>query len=201
MALPWLIGALVVGAASAIAAAVSGDDSSSSSGSSGSGNNEAEERRRRETAEQKRRTEERDQRRADARAEFSQRGAAIGRNLASAMEEWVQVDGMGNDAFLARLTSSGYRLQAARRMARPVGTLLELSPDLDGKLDQTMLNLDFFGATYDVQLHGARGLHAALGELNGLNAQAQELASLKQRIGKLERGMAARNAYIIGTNS
>lgn len=200
MALPWLIGALVVGAASAIAAAVSGDDSSSSSGSS-SGNNEAEERRRREAAQQKRRTEERDQRRADARAEFSQRGAAMGLNLASAMEEWVEVDGMDNDAFLARLTSSGYRLQAARRTAKPVETLLELSPDLDGKLDQTMQNLDFFGATYDVQLHGARGLHAALGKLNGLNAQAQELASLKQRIGRLKRGMAARNAKTMGANS
>lgn len=197
MALPWLIGALVVGAVGAIANAVGGDDSSSSSNSSsnsGSGRNEAEERRRRDAAEQKRHADERDKRRVDARAEFAQRGATLGRNLADSLQELVQVEGMGMDAFLARLTVSGYRLQAARRGGEPVAGLLNLSPELDGKMDQTLQNLDFFGAAFDVRLQGSRKLHAVLGELNGLTAQSNELASLKRRIRKLERGIAARNA-------
>jgi len=72
MALPWLIGAAVVGVVSAIAKAVSDDTPSSSSSSSS--DSSAEERRRREEAAQARAERERTEKKAHARQVFAEPG-------------------------------------------------------------------------------------------------------------------------------
>lgn len=185
MALPWLIGALVVGAVGAIASAVKGDDSSSSSSSS---NNEDEERRRREAAYEKRIKEARDVRRTDARAEFKRQGEVMGSNLIDSLTDWVVVSTSDNQPFKASLTSSGYRMRPTHdSAAKPIENLLRLSLEADNELNLMIQNLDFFGSIYDVQLQGAENLCRKLDELNTLAHQQEELTKLKREIRKFER--------------
>lgn len=188
MALPWLIGAAIVGAVGAIATAVKGgsNESSSSSDSSDS-RNTAEERRRREIAAEKREREEKTKRQADARALFQHEGLAIGRNLADSMQDWVRTSVIGQESFKARLTVSGYRLApVAVSPDKQVEELLRRALDADEDLNATLKNLDFYTDVYAVRLKGGVELARTLADLEELAHEQDELIKLKHDIRKFE---------------
>nr|WP_314606181.1 hypothetical protein [uncultured Janthinobacterium sp.] len=188
MALPWLIGAAIVGAVGAIATAVkSGSSESSSSSGSSDSRNTAEERRRREIAAEKREREEKTKRQADARALFQHEGLDIGRNLADSMQDWVRTSAIGQESFKARLTACGYRLApVAVSPDKQVEDLLRRSLDADEDLNATIQNLDFYAAVYAVRLEGGVALARTLANLEELAYEQEELIKLKHEIRKFE---------------
>lgn len=113
MALPWLIGAAVVGLGAAIVKAVSDDDSSSSSSSSV---DTGEERRRREAAALKQLEQERDNKRSNARVLFAEGGARLGDSLSEALDGVADIAETRSPSFVASLGANGYTLPPAEPM-------------------------------------------------------------------------------------
>ncbi|MWL74257.1 hypothetical protein GQM09_28180, partial [Escherichia coli] len=84
MALPWLIGAAVLGVGALIASSSSNDDSSN-------GNGDDEERKRRERAERERREREQKEERETIKASLQNVGTLRADDLKQALSGWVEV--------------------------------------------------------------------------------------------------------------
>lgn len=189
MALPWLIGALVVGAVSAVVKAVNSDDNSSSSSNSSSDEDAV--RRRRAAAEEQRLKKEKETERADVQAAFKRRGEVIGRNLTESLDGWMAVRAADSAPFRASLTSAGYIVPAPREdAATAVEVLLWSSLERDDELNLIVQNLNFFGSVYDVQLRGGDQLRRTLGELHVIAQREEELLQLKRKLLTLGRDIA-----------
>lgn len=188
MALPWLIGAAVVGVVSAIAKAVSDDTPSSSSSSDSS----AEERRRREEAAQARAERERTEKKAHARQVFAETGAAYGKDLTESLQGWVDVRSE-EPCFRSRLNTSGCTVpDVADNGALPVMELLfQAYPRPNADARTTLENLEFYGMLYDVRLKAGTRMRRRAAEIDRIDEQLSQLGNMKKRLRQLEQELAA----------
>lgn len=185
MALPWLIGAAVVGIGAAIAAAVKGDDTSNNNISS----SEDLERQRRKEAERERRKQEKQQKRQIAHETFAQVGESIGCDLKASLDGWVDVVFASSPSFLARLNRKGYELdvqhlECPNSTESLVTTLLEKGSPY---LKQTRSNLDLFQAHYAVSLQASTQLAEASREMKVVDKAVDELKNIRKDLLRLKR--------------
>ncbi|MEX5746202.1 hypothetical protein [Massilia sp. X63] len=189
MALPWLIGAAVVGLGAALAKAVSDSDSSSSSGSSSSSHDVAEERRRREAASAEQLRRERERKRADAQALFAEEGARMGASLAQALDGLAAVEAARTTAFIARLGAGGCTLPPAVPVrAAALGEALKAAFPKDAELVRIVGNLDFYTRAYDVCLQGSPELDGRLAAVEALDAEIAAWDAIAQQLSALKAG-------------
>lgn len=187
MALPWLIGAAVVGLGAAIAKAVSDGDSSSSSSSSV---DVGEERRRREAAALKQVEQEREQKRTNARALFAEGGARLGDILSEALDGVADVAETGSPSFIASLGANGYTLPPAEPMrAEEIKQALrEAFPSKDAAITRIAGNLDFYTRAYDVRLQGSRKLYQQFARIEALDGKIKAWDEIEQQLLALKAG-------------
>lgn len=102
MALPWLIGALVVGIAAKVLSSDSDDDKESRA-------DRDREERRREELERERHENERRKKQASAQENFAARGEKMGTDIAQSLRGWIEVQFEKTPAFSVRLTKNGHQ--------------------------------------------------------------------------------------------
>lgn len=193
MALPWLIGAAVVGLGSLIAAAASDDSSSNSSSGTGSDSSADEERRRREAAAKEHRRREREEKLASARTLFAGKGAALGEELGEALDGIVQVKSGSTPAFRPRLGAQDLGIPSSDDgRAHEVSHALRGSVIADDpELERIVENLEFHARVYDVNMCCTPRVWQKLLSLDDVNAALVELDSIERQLRALRRGAAA----------
>ena len=181
MALPWLIGAAVVGLGAAIAKAVSDGDSSSSSSSSV---DTGEERRRREEAALKQLEKEREQKRSSARALFAEGGSRLGDSLSEALDGVADVAETRSPSFVASLGANGYTLPPAEpmRVEEIKHALREAFPPKDAAITRIAGNLDFYTRAYDVRLQGSRKLYQKFARIEALDCKVTAWDEIERQL-------------------
>lgn len=192
MALPWLIGAAVVGVVGVIAKAVSDDTPSSSSYSDDSA---AEERRLRQKAAKEREEQERKQKSDYAQRVFAETGASYGQDLIDALQGGVEIES-AEHGFRSRLEHKGFTVpDVAENGAASVMDLLHRAlPAPDANTTTTLENLAFYGRLYDVQLKASTRMRRRATEIEQIDKQQAELADMKVRLRQLENELAASGA-------
>ncbi len=187
MALPWLIGAAVVGLGAAIVKAVSDDDSSSSSSSTV---DVGEERRRREAAALKQLEQEREKKRSNARVLFAEGGARLGDSLSEALDGVADVAETRSPSFVASLGANGYTLPPAEPMrAEEIKhALREAFPPKDAAITRIAGNLDFYTRAYDVRLQGNRKLYQKFARIEALDGKVTAWDEIEQQLLALKAG-------------
>jgi hypothetical protein len=190
MALPWLIGAAVVGLGSLIAAAVNSDDNSSGSSSDTSAD---EERRRREAAAQEQRRREREEKLANARTLFEEKGAGVGDELMDALDGLVHVMPSATPAFMARLGEPGLAIPPADdgRAHEVSHTLREGFIEEDPGIEQIVANLEFHARVYDVQMFTDSKSYQKLLALDEVNRELIDLDRIERELFALRGRIAA----------
>lgn len=189
MALPWLIGAAVVGIGSLIAAAA-GDDGKSNGSSSSS---DDEERRRRDEAAKEQRRREREEKLANARTLFAEKGARIGEELGDALDGMIHVIPASSPAFRPRLgaqhlgipSSDDGRAHEVSHALR--GSVIEDDPDLE----RIVANLEFHARVYHVDMCTTPGSWQKLLALDEVNTELVELHGIELKLRALRRRVAA----------
>lgn len=170
MALPWIIGAAVLGIGALIAS--SGDDNSSSNN-----NGDDEERRRRERAERERREREANEQRESIKETLLAEGEKRSADFQQLLSDWFNAEYQSQPPFKAKILATGtqYKRIVAEYYANtePFSLLYE----------KTRANLNEFETCYDVKLTMTANLRekveaCALGQ--------QQLDELEQYCRKLE---------------
>lgn len=161
MALPWLIGAAVLGVG-ALIAAVANDDESSSHDSSTD-----EERRRRKQAEHERREREKEEEMASLRRAFNQEGSQRSHDFQKLLSEWITVNYRGTSPFKGERLNTG--AQARHSIDRHFVDSCELG---DGVLNtETRENLNFFETCYEADLSMTERFYKAVDILIDIQEQ------------------------------
>ncbi|MCU6668323.1 hypothetical protein M8013_06080 [Enterobacteriaceae bacterium H4N4] len=177
MALPWLIGAAVLGVGALIAAASSDDDSSN-------GNGDDEERKRRERAERERREREQQEERKSIKAALKSEGARRAADFTQTLSGWVEVNYQSPAPFKAAILQTGK--QYKRVVAEHFVDKEELSM-LDSKTRQ---NLNEFEACYDVTLTMTDAFEDVADEMTEWDVQLQELQDYREQFERIRQHLA-----------
>lgn len=192
MALPWLIGAALVGVVGAIAKAVSDDTSDSSSSRDSSSDTSEEEARRHRAAAQERERRMHAEKIANARSVFQDKGDNYGVQLLASVQGWLVSNPTKGNAFSAKISQSGYVLNSGIYGAEAVLDLLaQHYPQSNDRIAQLMNNLDFYGRVYDVELEAGQKMLSHFTEIEAITQELAELGSLKRRIGRFQSTQAA----------
>ena len=172
MAIPWLIGAAVLGVGALIAASSNDDDSSSSS------RDDSEERRRRESAERERVIRQQTEKADTIKKAFQQEGNQRSKDLKNLLLGWVNVDYSSHTPFSIVLTSAG----SERR--RSINDYFIDEYDIDRTLldNTTLNNLKFFEESYDVDLSMGSQFQKAVDTLLDIKDQRSMLQTYKSEL-------------------
>lgn len=171
MALPWLIGAAVLGIGAAIASSLS-DESSN-------GNSDDEERSRRERAEQKRRDREQQKLRNSIKAAFSQEGKQRANDFQQLLSGWVNVNYQSQPAFKAAI------LQTGKQHTRTIEKYFTDTNELHFLNATTRKNLQAFEECYEVELTMTETLHETVNELVDCEKQLQVLRGYRRQFERI----------------
>ena len=177
MALPWLIGAAVLGVGALIASASSDDDSSN-------GNGDDEERQRRERAERERREREKQEERQSIKAALQNEGAQRAADFKQTLSGWVEVNYLSQAPFKAGVLQTGK--QYKRVVAEHFVDREELSM-LDRK---TCLNLNEFEACYNVELSMTDTFEDIADEMTEWEVQLQELQEYREQLERIRQHLS-----------
>lgn len=191
MALPWLIGAAVVGLGTLIAAASSDDDKPSSN--SGGGNGADEERRRREAAAKEQRRREREEKLANARTLFAEKGASFGEELRDALDGRIEVHAVSFPPFQASLGEAGLGLAASDegRAHEVSHALREAFIAEDPEVERIVANLEYHARVYDVAMSTHASARQRLTALDAVNTEILRLDALALQLRALRLKAAA----------
>lgn len=177
MALPWLIGAAVLGVGALIASASSDDDSSN-------GNGDDEERRRRERAERERREREQQEERDSIKAALIKEGEERRADFEHTLTGWVDVAWQSQPAFKAVVLQTGK--QYKRMVAESFTDINELV-----MLNRTTReNLTEFEACYDVELTMTEQFYDAVDELIDCQEQLQVLQDYREQFERIRQHLS-----------
>ncbi|MBX4507749.1 hypothetical protein CF032_13805 [Klebsiella oxytoca] len=174
MALPWLIGAAVLGVGAWIASSSSNDSSNGNGG-------DDEERRRRERAEQERRAREQQELRNSIKATFSQEGKQRANDFQQLLSGWVNVDYQSQPSFKATI------LQTGKQYMRTVEEHFTDINDLHVLNATTRENLKVFEECYDVELTMTETFHKAVDELADCEEQLQKLQDYRRHFERIHQ--------------
>lgn len=169
MALPWLIGAAVLGVGAWIA-------SSSSDNSNSGGNGDDEERRRREQAERERHEREKQEERQSIKAALKEEGKRRSVDFQITLQGWINVHYRSTPPFKASI------LQTGKQYKRVVAQNFSDSDGLSLLTDGTRKNLNQFEACYDVELTKSEALNDAINEILGYQKQLQKLLDSRKKL-------------------
>jgi len=172
MALPWLIGAAVLGVGALIAAVANDDESSSHDSSSD------EERRRRKQAEHERREREKEEEMAFLRMAFNQEGSKRSHDFQKLLSEWITVNYRGTSPFRAVLLNTG--VQARHSVDRHFVDSCELGDDVLNT--ETRENLNFFETCYEADLAMTERFYKAVDILMDLQEQKAVLRHYHEQL-------------------
>jgi len=191
MALPWLIGAAVVGLGTLIAAVSGDDDKPSSSCDSNSGADE--ERRRREAAAKERRRREREEKQANARTLFAKKCSDIEDELGDALDSLIHVTPFSSPALKAKLGEPNLAISPsdAGRAHEVSHTLREAFIAEDAGVERIVDNFEFHARVYDVQMATNSKFYLKLMALDEVNNELMNLISIEQQLSALKRRAAA----------
>lgn len=178
MAIPWLIGAVVVAAGTALVKKLSEDDDDNSSDY-----NYERESRRREEAERERSANERKKKIEIARENFAIRGESIGLDIAQSLKSWVEVEFENSPAFSAELNSKGYKIERATSNEQDISTLL---PSKNHQFDEIRENLKIYSDIYSVRLKKGSRLIEAGEEIETIESELKQIGKLKAEISRLQ---------------
>jgi len=174
MALPWLIGAAVLGVGAWIA-------SSSSDESSSNGNGGDEERRRREQAEKERREREQKEMRDSIKAALQKEGQQRCTDFTKILAGWVNVDYQSTPSFKAAI------LQTGKLQKRSVEEYFTDTHELHFLNTTTRENLKELEACYDVELSMTETFHEAVDELVNCEEQLQVLEDYRHQFERIRQ--------------
>lgn len=174
MALPWLIGAAVLGVGALIA-------SSSSDGDSSNGNGDDEERKRRERAERERREREQKEERETIKASLQNVGTLRADDLKQALSGWVDVHYQSTSPFKANVLATGKQYQ--RVVAEHFTESHELT-FLDAKTRQ---NLNALESCYDVELTMTEDFYDVVDTLIDCQVQLETLQVYREQFERIRQ--------------
>jgi hypothetical protein len=174
MALPWLIGAAVLGVGALIASASSDDNSSS-------GNGDDEERKRRERAERERREREKQEERQSIKAALKNEGAQRAADFKQTLSGWVEVNYHSPAPFKAGI------LQTGKQYKRVVAEHFVDREELSMLESKTRLNLNEFEACYDVELTMTDAFEEIAAEMTEWEVQLQELQEYRAQFEQIRQ--------------
>lgn len=175
MALPWLIGAAVIGLGTALVSALSDDDKSSNN------NGDDEEQRKREQAERERRVRERREKKTAAMAEFSQQGETLAADFQQALHEIIDVTWLEKPAFKAILNEDGSQNK------RFIGEYFVSEQGLHFLDETTQKNLKLFETLYAAELTPEPSLYDVDNQLSYCHQALGEIAARRQQLERLRR--------------
>jgi len=184
MAIPWLIGGLVVAAGAALAKKLSEDDDSSSSSSYDS----AAESRRREEAERERMENERKKKLADLRENFASDGEKRGEDIKKSLQGWITVQFEQSPAFLAELGNEGYKIKRTNRNKQNVSDLLLIK---NHRFNEIRENLKIYLDFYNVRLDRDNKLIEIDNQIEKINSELHQIDQLKSKLSKLQSELYA----------
>jgi len=184
MAIPWLIGGLVLAAGAALVKKLNEDDDNSSSSS----DDYEMESRRREEAERERAENERKKKLKSARENFAIRGESIGVDIAQSLNNWIELDFENSPAFSARLNSKGCKIEHAISNGQDISTLL---PSKNHQFDEIRENLKIYSDIYSVRLKKGTKLVEAGQEIEMIESELKQIGKLKAEISRLQRDLSA----------
>lgn len=173
MALPWLIGAAVLGIGALIAS--SSDDDSSN------GNGDDEERRRRERAERERREREQQEERQSIKAALKKEGEQRTADFEQTLSGWVNVHYQSKPPFKASILPTG------KQYKRVVAENFTESHELYLLNTKTRENLDEFEACYDVELTMTETFHDTVDEMTDCQEQLQLLQDYRNQFERIRQ--------------
>ncbi len=173
MALPWLIGAAVLGVGALLA--------SSSSDDSSNGNGDDEERRRQERAERERREREQQEERVSIKAALTKEGEQRGADFQQTLSDWVNVRYQSQPPFKAAI------LQTGKHYKRIVAENFIDSHELCLLDARTRENLNEFEACYDVELTMTENFYDAIDEMADYQEKLQELQDYRSQFERIRQ--------------
>ena len=185
MAIPWLIGGLVVAAGAALAKKLSEDDDSSSSSNS---YDSAAESRRRKEAERERMENERKKKLADLRENFASDGEKRGEDIKKSLQGWITVQFEQSPAFLVELGNEGYKIKHTIRNKRNVSDLLLSEND---RFNEIRENLKTYSDFYNVRLDKDIKLIEIDNQIETINSELQQIGQIKSKLSKLQSELYA----------
>lgn len=173
MALPWLIGAAVLGVGALIASS-SRDDSSNNNG-------DDEERKRRERAERERREREKKEEREAIKVSLRTTGALRAEDFKQALSGWVDVDYLSTTPFKANVLATGKQYQ------RIVAEHFTDSHELVLLDKKTRDNLNAYETCYDVQLTMTENFYDTVDELMDCQDQLETLQDYREQFERIRQ--------------
>lgn len=181
MALPWLIGGLVVLAGRQIVKKLNESDDN------GDRDDEREHRRRREEAERERSESERKKKLDAARENFAMHGEGIGLDIALSLQGWIEVQFERSPAFSARLNSKNGKTYTIAN-EQDMRTLL---PSENHQFDRIRENLKIYSNTYSVRLKKGVKLVEVEKEREVLESELKQIGRLKAEISRLHSAISS----------
>lgn len=176
MAIPWLIGAAVLGVGALLASSSSDDNSSN-------GNGGDDERRRREQAERERRERERQEERQSIRIALQKEGEMRGADFQNTLSGWVTAEYQSQKPFKAAI------LQSGKQYKRVVAEHFTDSHQLYLLNKETCENLKEFETWYDVELTMTEIFHDAVDEITDNQKELQLLQDYRHQLERIRQNL------------
>lgn len=190
MAIPWLIGGLVLVAGKALIKKLNEDDNSSSSNDTGG------ESRRREEAERERTDNERNKKLNIAHENFAILGESIGLDIAQSLQGWIKVEFVKSPAFSANLDSkdsSGMWFSNLEvSTSKNEGSINAIIPSSTPQFEKIRKNLKVYSGAYNVKMKQGEKLTEAGREIEMIETELEQISKIKAEISKLQSDLSAK---------
>lgn len=175
MALPWLIGALIVSAGAAIAKSISDDNEREK---------EAQriaerEREKKAEIERERIKKEHEKKLQSAHENFLLRGERIGSDISQILQGWIRIEYEKNPAFTVTLEKNGLSFRNNLKNQDEFEDIFSMNEEI---FYNAKKNLNIYSKTYAVNLKQDNNLTKATKEISDIEKELNQINQLKKRI-------------------